>query len=182
MRVLRYLGKEIKMLYILQYRGLSPISNLIKAISWGAFSHSAIANSNTGWVCEAWEKGGVSHEPSPWSNHTEGTVISVYELSAKGREHHIWHEALQRIGQKYDYLSLMGFLPILRMFWKDDPNKYFCSHYVALCCRLGGARLFSQETPLYKISPSLLSWSPKLKWQCDISNDTEWEKFLEGVK
>jgi len=164
-------------LYILQYRGTSLISRLIRSITWSNFSHSAIANAE-GYVIEAWEKAGISYAASPWENHTPGTVISVYKLAAEGKEMRIWNEALLRCGGEYDFMSIFGFLPILRHFWSDDVNRFFCSHLVAYCCRRGGAPLFSQATPLYKVSPGLLTWSPRLKWIADVKNDDEWDEVV----
>ena len=167
------------MIYILQYQGTSFISRMIEAVTWSRYSHSAIAN-DFGGICEVWEGNGGMMAFSPWENHTPGTVVDIYALSAIGKDQRIWNEALLRVGTKYDFLSILGFLPVLRHWWKDDPDKYFCSHYVAECCRLGGAPLFSPETPLYKLSPGVLPWSPRLKKVATVKDEEEWERFLDA--
>jgi len=166
------------MIYILQYQGTSLISRTIKAITWGRFSHSAIGNSD-GWIVEAWEGSGVDHVPSPWRNHKSRTPISVYGLDTTPEiMKSIWTAAMEEVRNQYDYLSLLGFLPGLRALWKDDEYKWFCSHLVAHACKAGGAPLFSPVAPLYKISPSLIPYSPKLTWLYNMKTDLEWEVFL----
>ncbi len=168
---------------ILQYRGLSIVSKMIQTVTWSRYSHSAIGNTSTGWVGETWEKGGSSIEASPWANHTPNTPIDIYTLQTDTNDQHnkIWQAALHlaTIDAPYDYLSLLGFLPILRHFWQDKLNAYFCSHAVAHCCRIANCLLFSQYTPLYKVSPGLLPWSPRLSFKATVKNNDEWDTFLE---
>ena len=169
-------------LYILQYKGLSWISQIIKTVTWSQFSHSDICNIH-GVTLEAWEKKGVDLATDPWENHRPGTPISVYKLDATSEQcQRIWNEGKRHVGQGYDFLSLVGFLPILRHFWRDDSQKWFCSHFVAYICRRGGAPLFSQQTPLYKLSPGVIPWSPRLKWIGEVSNLKEFDKLMEEQK
>ena len=74
----------------------------------------------------------------------------------------------------------MGFLPLLRKFWKDDPSKWFCSHLVSVSCSDAGINLFSKETPLYKISPGLITMTPVIKPILTVTTQKEWETFLEN--
>ena len=168
-------------LYVLQYEGISLISFGIRAATWSSKSHSAIANGDTGWIIEAWHKGGVTHEPSPWANHTPETMIDVYEILGLDRISHdlIWHYSMAKEGLEYDFQSILGFLPGLRWLWRDDLEKYFCSHLVADSCKEAGEPLFSNETPLYKVSPGKLAWSPRLKKCGTVRNYEEWDTFLE---
>jgi uncharacterized protein YycO len=166
-------------MYILQYQGISLASRLIKLVTWGIYSHTALANS-AGFVCEAWEHGGVTHTTNPWENHTLGTKISIYKLKCTlEQETMIMDRAVSQLGHKYDWQALFGFLPILRNLWKNDSNKWFCSHFAAWACRQGGVPLFSQTAPLYKVSPSRITWSSKLKFCETVTNENEWTDFLE---
>ena len=166
------------MIYILQYEGKSLISKLIQSATLSKYSHSAIADSD-GFVVEAWEKKGVDLVASPWENHTKNTPVNVYVIDAKNPLA-IWNEALSHTGDRYDYYSILGFLPVLRHFWSDAPRAWFCSHLVEHCCRKGGSPLFSQETPLYKISPGLIPYSPVPRWVGRVFNDREYESLLEA--
>ena len=161
-------------IYILQYEGLSLASRAIKLITWGTYSHSAIGNS-TGNVIEAWQRGGVSQAYSPWVNHKLKTPVAIYSLdTSEFQDKAIWEYALRKCGFKYDWRALLGFLPAFRFLWRDSPTKWFCSHLVAHCCQMGSCSLFSQETPLYKISPTILTWSSKTKFIGQATNITEY--------
>jgi len=153
------------MIYILNYKGKSFISRCIQAITWSPYSHTAIAN-EIGETIEAWHIGGVLRAKNPWYNHTPGTIISVYGYDKDDA----WSVVSAEIGKKYDFRALLGFMPGLRLFWKDDPDKWFCSHLVAYGCLLAGKSLFSSQTPLYKISPGMIDTSPSLRKLGDVSN------------
>jgi len=163
-------------LYVLQYEGKSPISRLIEIITWSKDSHSAIAKAS-GLTMEAWEKKGVDLAENPWENHTAGTPIRIYQIRVPGCiAEAIWDEAKSHDGEDYDFQSLLGFLPVLRLWWKDDPDSWFCSHFVAYVCKEIGCPLFSEETPLYKLSPGVIPWSPRLEYIGRATNlDEYWE-------
>ena len=167
-------------MYILQYRGLSLASQAIKIWTWGEYSHSALGHSD-GSICEAWEKAGVDHVSDPWVNHVPGTPVDVYRLkrSTPFQNNMIWSAALSKRGCSYDWKALLGFMPATRWLWKDDPNLWFCSHYVPWACRAGGVYLFSVTTPLYKISPSKISWSPELAFVGQVVNNYQYEGILK---
>jgi len=172
------------MIYILQYKGISLPSRWVQLATWGEYSHSAIANYD-GTLVEACEGIGVTHSMSPWEKHREGTVIDIYEISTSLvtnphiHYHEIWKEALKHVGEEYDYISLIGFLPLLRYFWTDTPDKWFCSHLVAHCCKKEGIPLFSATTPLYKLSPTVLPWTPILQLAGTMRSEKEWDIFLD---
>jgi hypothetical protein len=169
---------EAMNLYVLQYQGVSFISRLIEVFTWSRFSHSALANTD-GCIIEAWEHEGIAWESLPWNNHKPGTVIQVYKLKCTSMQAaRIWEQGMSLVGGEYDFVSIFGFLPLTRFWWKNDPDKFFCSHYVAHCCKEGGVPLFSQETPLYKLSPGVLPWSPKLTWCTTIKDEEDWGTFL----
>ena len=121
---------------------------------------------------------------NPWENHTEGTPVTVYAFAypsavAEGK---VWEAAEKEVGKKYDFPALLGFLPGIRLFWKDDPDKWFCSHLVAWACSLGGRPLFSPQTPLYKISPGDIDYSPTLSRVGKVKNWEEFEALVRKTK
>ncbi len=167
------------MIYILNYKGFSAVSRAIKLATWSPYSHTAIAD-HQGRVIEAWHQGGVVRSPSPWSRHEEKTPVTVYRLPGldevgAGR---IWRLTASQVGKKYDFRALCGFVPGLRWLWKDDPNKWFCSHLTAHACKLGRRPLFSWTTPLYKISPGLIHYSPALSPLGEVLDFAEFKKLI----
>ena len=169
-------------IYILQYEGLSWVSKLIKFITWGPYSHSAISKTS-GLTMEAWEKKGVDLADTPWENHTVNTPVNIYRLDASDKQcKDIWESAKFYINENYDWQALFGFIPLLRWLWRDASNKWFCSHFVAQTCREGGVSLFSMSTPLYKISPNKIPWSVKLHWVGKANNINEYLDIIEAIE
>ena len=162
-------------MYLLSYNGLSFVSRAIQVVTWGGSSHSALAN-NDGWVQEVWEGCGYSLAAHPWENHTKGTPIDVYEI--EGANDAVWKAGLAEQGSNYEMASLLGFLPGLRHFWRDKPHAWFCSQFVAHCCRVGKAPLFNQQTPLYKLTPTMLTYSPRVKWVAEVTDEKAWDELI----
>lgn len=170
------------MIYILNYRGISIISKGIKFVTWGDFSHTAICNEH-GITIEAWHHGGVEKTPSPWHNHKPNTEIIVYSLAINSiTAAAIWKEAIFLVGTKYDFQALLGFIPVLRMFWKDVSTHWFCSHAVATACKRAGESLFSPQTKLYKVSPALIDTTPKLEEIGTVTNMYEFHNLINNLK
>ena len=144
-------------IYVGGYHGQSLISKIIKAVTWGDFSHVALIRDD-GQTIEAWHIGGVQHNKTPWILHTPETKITIFELLyPEGYHQAVWDSALKKVGQGYDFIALTGFIPGLRRIWKNNPLKWFCSHEVVNDCHLGGnLRLFNSTVPQYKIDPSYL--------------------------
>lgn len=163
-------------IYIGGFRGQSLISKGIKAWTWGDKSHVAPIRAD-GRIIEAWHqdptgrnwrqrwRGRVTESPSPWTLHKPGTEVEVYKLLYPEPLHSlVWENARLKVGQAYDFRALVGFLPLLRWAWRDDPKKWFCSHETVADCRLGDGRhqLFNDSVPLYKIDPTFCCASPWL--------------------
>jgi len=141
--------------FVLNYKGKSIISLLIKFFTWGKYSHTALSN-DAGRVIEAWHIGGVQEHINPWVIHKEGTEIDVYgivQLHSIDAED-IWEYARTFKGMKYDFRSLFGFLPFLRWLWKNDLKKWFCSQLTVVILKHFYIFLFNSTWPLYKVSPT----------------------------
>ena len=169
------------MIYLLGYEGLSLVSNVIQLATWSKFSHSAIAHTS-GLTVEAWHIGGVDLVADPWANHTPGTPITTYDLDlTPATADKIWQAACGEVGKPYDFRALTGFIPGARWLWRDDPEKWFCSHLVADACKKGGLPLFSPQTPLYKISPGLIDYAVPLKPLGVATNFAEFQQAIKTV-
>ena len=90
----------------------------------------------------------------------------------------IWKQAESYVGQKYDFRSITGFIPGLRWLWRDHTHKIFCSHVVAKACKTSTFGLFSPQTPLYKISPGLIDYSPSITLLGEVHNMTEFTQLI----
>jgi len=145
------------------YRGISPVSLGIKAVTWSPYSHVSIIN-GSGWTIESWHKGGVQHVTDPFTLHSQDTIVDLFRLNYPEEIHlGVWGSALRKVGMGYDFRALTGFIPGLRWVWKNDPDKWFCSHQVADDCLASGTyRLFNKTTPMYKMSPGFVLSSPWL--------------------
>lgn len=166
------------MIYLLNYEGTSVISRTIKAITWSKFSHTAVAH-ESGMTVEAWHRGGVHIVSDPWKNHKSNTRVTVYALDINETiARQIWDAICSKIGNKYDFRALFGFVSLTRWMWKDDPDFDFCSHVSSWSCRQGGYPLFSPQTPLYKISPQIIDTTPVLSVLGVVTNLNEYLKII----
>jgi len=166
-------------MYILSYKGRSVASQLIKLVTWGSFSHTAICDIH-GCTIEAITKKGVCVSNTPWSAHTINTPVIVYTLPiVQTIADRLWLNAQKYVGLKYDYKALTGFMPGLRWLWKDDIDKWFCSHLIAQICQEVNLNLFSPQSPLYKISPALIDTSVILKQLGEVHNMLEFNKLIQ---
>ena len=109
-------------------------------------------------------RGRVHRSASPWTIHTPGTPVEILELLyPEVLLSKVWASAESKVGRQYDFRALLGFVPGLRWFWRDDPKKWFCSHQLADdCCLDRKHRLFNRTVPTYKIDPTYACSSPWL--------------------
>ena len=162
------------------YKGKSFVSKCIKWATWKLLSHISLIKIN-GATIQSWHKGGTLLHKDPWELHTEGTPIDIYALSYPEEFHGIiWEKALKKVGSKYDFRALLGFIPFFRKLWKDNPDKWFCSHQVADDCLVDDEyRLFNTQLPTYKIDPGLLVASPYLYYIGTATNFLEFKIIVE---
>ena len=146
------------------YRGVSLFSVGVRLGTWSLYSHTALIRDD-GVSIESWHKGGVQKCNTPFTIHSDGTVVDLFELQYPKDLHSIvWASAEGMVGCGYDFRALLGFVPGLRWAWKDVSNKWFCSHQTAENCLIDERyRLFNKTLPTYKISPGYLLSSPWLR-------------------
>lgn len=169
-------------LYIGAYHGQSLVSKGIKVVTWGEISHVSLINP-IGVTIEAWHKGGVQLSETPWVLHTPGTKISLFRLAYNGER--VWEKALKEVGEEYDFKALLGFIPMLRQFHKNNKDKWFCSELVSYACDLNDNRskyqaLFNDRVAYHKIDPSYLCSSPNLFFVTNVHNIAEFHKVLRN--
>ena len=145
------------MIEIAQFNGKSFVSRRIKFFTWGNVSHSAFLIDKE-FIAEAWHKGGVQINHITKCNHKPGTKVKVYTILPEFDEDELHHEIISHIGKEYDYAALWGFLVRKE---RQNKDKLFCSEYVMECLKAVGVHL--QNAPAYKVSPTILGWSPSLR-------------------
>ena len=139
-------------------RGHGLISALIRWQTWGRYSHVAIEIG--GWVYEAVPRRGVRKTPAAKYNWVN---VDVFTTDFGDRFDIPIREFLEdKLGRSYDYLGVLRFIPR----WKEvhsQSKRYFCSELVfAALDWIIPARLL-ERVPGVKVSPSLLSYSPRLR-------------------
>jgi len=154
---------------ILQYRGTSFISRLIRWFTWGKYSHASWSFCTVrdgklhGDLSEygAWTNGGVQHVDHIGQNHTLHTRIDLYDLrtplAREEAERGILFMQAQ-IGKKYDYRGLFGFLFREKM---DSADRWFCSELVFTFLRRCG-RMILQGVKPYQVNPQMIPMSPEV--------------------
>jgi len=140
------------------YRGTSLLSRFIRWKSRGKYSHAAILFSN-GECLEAWHAtNSVRWITNLGDGHTNGTQVDIFDLPESLNEAAAKDFAQQQIGKKYGLKEVLMFLTNTS---GDNPNNWFCSEIALAIARAGGINLLAR-VDAYKVSPSMLSWSPYL--------------------
>jgi hypothetical protein len=150
------------MICIALYKGVSPISRLIRWQTRSVYSHAAFYDFRTGLIFEAWSKGGVQGWIDPAKHHTPGTEIDFFRLRQDLTPDEVrtldLYLATQQ-GKPYDYLGVLRFLT--RTAPRRPDSAWFCSELVYQALLIVGRTLFVRVDP-YKIAPAHLAWSPEL--------------------
>ena len=144
---------------VLLYRGISPISRLIRWQTRSLYSHAALRLSD-GSVVEAWHVGGVRHTDGYWVDHMAGTKVDVYRICAPFDEDAAEKFALAQVGKAYDFKSVFRFLT-RRKVQLDD--RWFCSELVEVALREGQLSLLNGNPSEH--SPRDISLSPILAFK-----------------
>jgi uncharacterized protein YycO len=144
---------------VLQYRGVSWLSKAIKLFTWGDYSHTALLNTETGEIIEAWHPGGVRLVTLEKHQHTPGTVVDVYDILPTLNHPALWEDLKAEIGRGYDFGGIFGFMARVH---SEKEVKWFCSELAAR--KLARAGVLMLNAPSWKISPSLLAYSPLMKY------------------
>ncbi|MEI6034515.1 MAG: hypothetical protein WCS65_09575 [Verrucomicrobiae bacterium] len=138
------------------FRGTGAISAAIRWQARGDYSHAAWLCAD-GSVIESHISCGVAHVAHPWVNNTSPADIFAVRCLTGGQMLQIASFLQRRVGAGYDWLGIVRFLSHVN---RDNEARWFCSELVAEACEMAGRPLL--HTDGFRISPSLLAWSPTL--------------------
>ena len=143
---------------VLLFKDRSPWSKLVKFATWGPYSHAALLTPE-GTVIDCWPKIGVQEVPLAALPHRKGTPVDVFDID---HPHFNPKAALdfarRQIGKPYDLAAIVGLLLHCRT---EHPGWWFCSELLHRSVAFGGTLLLN--CPSYKVTPSMLAWSPRLR-------------------
>lgn len=142
------------------YKGKGLISRLIRWQTRGQYSHVGVQLPD-GTVMEAWHVGGVRHNAGLGTAHELGTEVDVFlvEHLTKTETGRVIDFMRTKLGHGYDFRSVARFLS-RQDEREEDRDKWFCSELVAAAFEAAGVKLLT--APPSRISPEVLSWSPRL--------------------
>lgn len=143
---------------VLFFRGKSLISRAIKTFTWGEYSHVGLLTEN-GTLIEAWHKGGVIENPLHLVPHTPGTEIDAFHILGDFDPETLLAEMRSEVGKGYDFTGIFGFISRRR---SEKPDRWFCSELIF--AKLARAGCLALNAPAHKVDPTLLSYSPCLKY------------------
>lgn len=153
-------------LRLLLYCGTSWVSKAIRWQTRSIYSHAAVLLP-TGFVYEAWTKGGVVKAESVGANHKDGTVIDCFTFESNTTSDALIVTFLeQHLGDKYDYLSVLRFLDRRRES-VSSQDKWFCSELVFAAMAYAGLAPL-ERIEAYAVNPGMLGISPKFTFERQI--------------
>ena len=145
---------------VAQYKGKSWTSKIIKFVSRGKYSHTAIMLEDD-YIVEAWQgSNSVRVVRSLSSGHTPGTEVDIYSIDLGVKQEERFRKFVEeQIGKPYDFWGIHGF------FWRRDTQRsqsWFCSELFAAACEEAGKALYNDTRPS-QVSPSMVARSIALK-------------------
>lgn len=128
-------------------RGNSPISYLVRLFDKGKFSHIAVAVSPT-HIIEA------EYSTKVRISKMEYEDFEIVDLGlTKEQRDAITHEAIQCVGQWYDYLQILGYVFSPKTFW-GSPNSFICSELAYKLLNSVGIKIgneFTKPNEMYNL-------------------------------
>lgn len=142
------------------YKGRGLISRLIRLQTRGKYSHVGVLMDDES-IVEAWHVGGVRWNAGLGTAHALGTEVDIYLIEGvtKMEKARAMGFLRSKLGRGYDFRSVFRFLT-RRDERQEDSDRWFCSELVAATFAHAGVRLLT--APPARISPEVLSWSPRL--------------------
>lgn len=141
---------------ILQYKGISLTSRLIRFQTRSPYSHTAV-ELDDGRVVEAWRRG--VHVISDFrEGHTKGTEVHGYDIEGDIDSKEAEHWLMSQVGKKYDFLSVARFATRRQAPAND---RWFCSELALYAIHVGGVKLLNGNPSA--MSPRDVALSPLLR-------------------
>ena len=147
------------MIRIAQYRGTSWTSEIIKAVTRGPYSHTAILLGD-GRIVEAWEGSHSVREIDSLSDgHSPGTLVDIYTIPFIEKQEEVFTRYIDsQIGSGYDYWGLVAFF-LNKGRW-NRKNKSFCSELFYNGCIAARFYMFNPTIRGWQVSPSMITQTP----------------------
>lgn len=166
-------------IWLFQSKGLGP--RVIQAQTWRRVNHSAFEFVDNELVIDAGLRAGVQMKVRHDAQLLKGVVGAwrfEFEVSNESYQSAMTF-AMAHVGDRYDWASLIAFVPTLRRLFKrtdptvrDGSGKWICSELTEVLCRKAGIHLIRLETPPAVVSPGDLWDSVRL----DMADKSErWE-------
>jgi len=161
------------------YKGSSLVSRLIRLQTRGEYSHVGVLTEE-GHVIEAWHLGGVRFNAHIGMVHTPYTPVDIYRVPGltRGQNSEILMWLKQQCGKGYDYRSVARFIS-RRAQAPEDRDRWFCSELVMAAFNHADFPLLS--CPDWKVSPEILSWSPRLQIEKSTVTTLDGALSMQGV-
>lgn len=151
------------------FKNKSFVSSTIKRFTRSPYSHCAIIL-DSGEVIEAREFKGVRIIKNIKEAMDEDSVVDIYDFAASDNQKMQIENFLRRqLGKGYDYLMIVGFVTRASHEGRKSTNRWFCSELVFAALENAGM-VFLINLPAWKVSPGILSYSPKLTLSQRLSN------------
>ncbi len=145
------------------YRGTGILNKAIRFFSRGGYSHIAVILDN-GIFIEAYPFAGVRYRKSLMDGMKIGTVVEIFDINTPPLESKIISDFLYlQIDKKYDYWSVFGFILYATEESRRASKRWFCSELLFAAFRKANIN-FLERVDAWKVSPSLLSYSPLIKY------------------
>ncbi len=140
--------------YVAGYLAAGFGGGLIKWFTFGPYSHVSLLFAD-GERIEEFEsiQGQGVHARAFTPRAKKRELFTFPQTEAQARCIH--DEARRLLGCKYDWAGIWGFM---RRRKRENPDKWFCSEYVAQC--LAGGGVVAQNLPPWKQSPVIQLASP----------------------
>lgn len=155
------------MIRIAAYQGSSGVSRVIEWITHSRYSHVAFILPDNS-VVEAWDSG-LRKVGSISQQHNVNTKVDIYFTNLTPEQEAKLLTIIEgdlRRRYKYDFKQVLHFLPIVRLFSRDQPDngKFFCSEYVVDRLNNVGYKLFNETKP-HEVPPDWIPRSLKVFYQ-----------------
>ena len=146
------------------YRGKSLVSKIIRWQTDGPYSHANIILDD-GRIIEAWHKPGRVRVIKTLSDgHTPGTEVDLFHLDVTTEQSRTIADFLTaQVGKGYDYRGVLRFISRSD---RTSIRRWFCSEMVFAAFQCAGVYLLHVDA--YKVSPTLLSYAPGLRYNRQI--------------
>ena len=151
----------IKPLFILGFSQKSLPSRLIQWWTRSKFNHVALVyNPYKCLIIESRFGEGVSINPIDKHVKPNDEIYIYYIFLPKNKYNQIMNFLVQRIGAKYDWTGILGFIFKMDI---EDRYKFFCSELIYDAFLAANIHLLNADSG-FKIDPQTLLYSPFLKF------------------